>query len=230
MPLTIVQSPYRGLIEPVVDYLAKIDIGPRDVVEVFVPEYVVGHWWEQMLHNQSALRLKTRLLYMPGVMVTSVPYHLSRPSGTRSSARAPPPSPELRPAAPRCDRPARSVSSRDGEPRPRMVRWSGKLGRVGQQISSASVSGLASRLSRRRQGYGFAVACLAPFLITGVLVPLREVLGLDTVLLVFVLVSVVASVLGGVLPALVASAVSFGLANFFFTSLTAVCSSPAVRS
>ena len=37
---------------------------------------MVGHWWEQVLHNQSALRLKTRLLYMPGVMVTSVPYQL----------------------------------------------------------------------------------------------------------------------------------------------------------
>ena len=77
VPLTIVQSPYRDLTEPVIDYLAKIPVGPRDVVEVFVPEYVVGHWWEQVLHNQSALRLKTRLLYMPGVMMTSVPYHLS---------------------------------------------------------------------------------------------------------------------------------------------------------
>jgi hypothetical protein len=43
---------------------------------VFIPEYVVGHWWEQLLHNQSALRLKGRLLYQPGVMVTSVPYQL----------------------------------------------------------------------------------------------------------------------------------------------------------
>jgi hypothetical protein len=49
---------------------------PRDVVTVFIPEYVVGHWWEQLLHNQSALRLKSRLLFQPGVMVTSVPYQL----------------------------------------------------------------------------------------------------------------------------------------------------------
>ncbi|HML50059.1 MAG TPA: APC family permease [Propionicimonas sp.] len=76
IPLTVVQSPYRDLVEPVLKYLATISIGPRDVVEVFIPEYVVGHWWEQLLHNQSALRLKTRLLYMPGVMVTSVPFHL----------------------------------------------------------------------------------------------------------------------------------------------------------
>jgi hypothetical protein len=44
---------------------------------VFIPEYVVGHWWEHLLHNQSALRLKARLLFTPGVMVTSVPYHLT---------------------------------------------------------------------------------------------------------------------------------------------------------
>ena len=44
---------------------------------VFVPEYVVSHWWEQLLHNQSALRLKGRLLFQPGVMVTSVPYQLA---------------------------------------------------------------------------------------------------------------------------------------------------------
>jgi hypothetical protein len=47
------------------------------VVTVFIPEYVLGHWWEQVLHNQSALRLKGRLLFMPGVMVTSVPWQLS---------------------------------------------------------------------------------------------------------------------------------------------------------
>ena len=41
---------------------------------VFIPEYVVGHWWEHVLHNQSALRLKGRLLFEPGVMVTSVPW------------------------------------------------------------------------------------------------------------------------------------------------------------
>jgi hypothetical protein len=44
---------------------------------VFIPEYVVGHWWEQVLHNQSALRLKGRLLFMDGVMVTSVPWQLN---------------------------------------------------------------------------------------------------------------------------------------------------------
>ena len=44
---------------------------------MFIPEYVVGHWWEALLHNQSALRLKARLLFQPGVMVTSVPWQLA---------------------------------------------------------------------------------------------------------------------------------------------------------
>jgi hypothetical protein len=43
---------------------------------VFIPELVVGHWWENLLHNQSALRLKARLLVEPGVMVTNVPWQL----------------------------------------------------------------------------------------------------------------------------------------------------------
>jgi hypothetical protein len=56
------------------------------VVTVFIPEYVVGHWWEHALHNQSALRLKGRLLFEPGVMVVSVPWQL-RSSSTRDLAR-----------------------------------------------------------------------------------------------------------------------------------------------
>ncbi|MGH3568252.1 MAG: DNA-binding protein, partial [Pseudonocardia sp.] len=60
---------------------------PRDVVTVFIPEYVVGHWWETILHNQSALRLKTRLLFQPGVMVTSVPWQLA--SSQRVMVRRP---------------------------------------------------------------------------------------------------------------------------------------------
>jgi hypothetical protein len=50
----------------VLDYVRDIRLkSPRDVVTVFIPEYVVGHWWEQLLHNQSALRLKSRLLFQP---------------------------------------------------------------------------------------------------------------------------------------------------------------------
>jgi amino acid transporter len=78
VPLTIIDSPYREITTPLLDYIRHVQRrGPRDVVCVFIPEYVVGRWWEHLLHNQSALRLKGRLLFTPGVMVTSVPYHLS---------------------------------------------------------------------------------------------------------------------------------------------------------
>ncbi|MCU1601374.1 MAG: DNA-binding protein [Frankiales bacterium] len=77
VPLTVVDSPYREITRPILEYVKRLRSDqPRDVVTVFIPEYVVGRWWEQLLHNQSALRLKGRLLFEPGVMVTSVPYQL----------------------------------------------------------------------------------------------------------------------------------------------------------
>ena len=82
VPLVSLDSPYREITRPILSYVRNVHRdSPRDVVTVFLPEYVVGHWWEHLLHNQSALRLKTRLLFTPGVMVTSVPWQL------RSSAR-----------------------------------------------------------------------------------------------------------------------------------------------
>jgi amino acid transporter len=78
IPLKVVESPYREITKPVLDYVKRVRTdNPRDVVTVFIPEYVVGRWWEQFLHNQSALRLKGRLLFQPGVMVTSVPWQLA---------------------------------------------------------------------------------------------------------------------------------------------------------
>jgi amino acid transporter len=77
VPLKILDSPYREITRPVLEYVKSVRRkSPRDVVTVFIPEYVVGHWWEHLLHNQSALRLKGRLLFQPGVMVTSVPWQL----------------------------------------------------------------------------------------------------------------------------------------------------------
>jgi hypothetical protein len=82
VPLRALDSPYREVTRPVVEYVQRIRReSPRDLVVVFIPEYVVGHWWEQILHNQSALRLKTRLHYTPGVMVTSVPWQLASSEG-----------------------------------------------------------------------------------------------------------------------------------------------------
>jgi amino acid transporter len=77
VPLTVIASPYREITRPIVDYVKRLRReSPRDIVTVYVPQYVVGHWWEQLLHNQSALRLKTRLLMQPGVVVAAVPYQL----------------------------------------------------------------------------------------------------------------------------------------------------------
>ena len=77
VPLKVLHSPYREIIRPIVDYALEIRrANPRGVVAVYIPEYVVGRWWEQLLHNQTALRLKGRLLFAPGVMVISVPYQL----------------------------------------------------------------------------------------------------------------------------------------------------------
>jgi hypothetical protein len=77
VPLRVLDSPYREITKPILDYVRDVRRrSPRDVVTVYIPEYVVGRWWEQILHNQSALRLKGRLLFTPGVMVTSVPFQL----------------------------------------------------------------------------------------------------------------------------------------------------------
>ncbi|WP_445033565.1 APC family permease [Streptomyces sp. SAS_275] len=91
VPLKVVDSPYREITRPVVGYVRSVRRdSPRDVVAVFIPEYVVGHWWENALHNQSALWLKSRLLFTPGVMVTSVPWQLtSSAHANRPTGRAP---------------------------------------------------------------------------------------------------------------------------------------------
>ena len=82
VPLKALDSPYREITRPVVEYVKSIRSGnPRDLVVVYIPQYVLGHWWEQILHNQSALRLRTRLLFTPGVMVSSVPWQLESSEG-----------------------------------------------------------------------------------------------------------------------------------------------------
>lgn len=77
VPLRVLDSPYREIARPMVEYVRAIRReSPREVVTVYIPEYVVGHWWEQILHNQSVFWLKSRLLFTPGVMVTTVPWQL----------------------------------------------------------------------------------------------------------------------------------------------------------
>ncbi|MEV4094820.1 APC family permease [Streptosporangium saharense] len=105
VPLKMLDSPYREITRPILEYVKSLRRrSPRDVVTVYIPEYVVGRWWEHLLHNQSALRLKGRLLFQPGVMVTSVPWQLH--SSDRLKGR-----PE--PAAPGAVRRPRHEMARD---------------------------------------------------------------------------------------------------------------------
>ena len=90
IPLRVIASPYREITQPFIQYVAEMRTeNPRDVVAVYIPDYVVGHWWERLLHNQTTLLIRTRLHYMSGVMVISVPYQLSssRQRETRQHVR-----------------------------------------------------------------------------------------------------------------------------------------------
>ncbi len=88
VPLKVLDSPYREITRPVIEYVKSLRReSPRDAVSVIIPEYVVGHWYEHLLHNQSALRLKGRLLFTPGIMVTSVPYQLQSSEAAKARAR-----------------------------------------------------------------------------------------------------------------------------------------------
>src|SRR6266699_1679977 len=73
--LIIIESPYRSLSRPLLAYIDTVhELFPADTVTVILAEFVVAHWWEQILHNQTALRLKASLLFRPGIVVTSVPH------------------------------------------------------------------------------------------------------------------------------------------------------------
>ena len=78
VPLEIIESPYRSVIRPLLTYLDAVDAqNDGGTLMVVLPEMVYGHWWHQFLHNQTALRLKAALLFRPGTVVVSVPYHLA---------------------------------------------------------------------------------------------------------------------------------------------------------
>jgi amino acid transporter len=84
VPLTVLASPYRETVTPIMEYVKNIRReSPRDLIVVYIPEYVVGKWWEQLVHNQTALRIKTRLHFEPGVMVASVPWQLKSSESAR---------------------------------------------------------------------------------------------------------------------------------------------------
>jgi len=88
VPLEIIESPFRSLVRPLLAYIDAIDKQARDdTLIVVLPEMVATHWWHQLLHNQSALRLKAALLFRPGTVVVNVPYHLQRVPRVRRRLR-----------------------------------------------------------------------------------------------------------------------------------------------
>jgi amino acid transporter len=80
VPLSIVDAPFRDFSEPMLEEVRRQTVRPGTVVTVVLPEVVVSHWWEQLLHSQSALFFKRLLLFEPGVVVTSVPLHVEEAS------------------------------------------------------------------------------------------------------------------------------------------------------
>jgi amino acid transporter len=80
IPLRVLDSPYREITRPVLEYVRGIQrASPRDVVAVFVPEYVPTQWWERALHNTSTAKVVEQLARMRGVMITRVPWQVSEP-------------------------------------------------------------------------------------------------------------------------------------------------------
>ena len=78
MPLIVLDSPYRSLMEPLLEYIEELEAKhPGDFVTVVLPEFVPARWWHHLFHNQNALLIKGALLFKPNIVVTSVPFHLA---------------------------------------------------------------------------------------------------------------------------------------------------------
>lgn len=76
-PLEVIRSPYRDIVSPIIDRVKLIHAQyPDDFITIVVPEFVCKKWWQHLLHNQTAFILKTRLMFQPKVIITSVPYQL----------------------------------------------------------------------------------------------------------------------------------------------------------
>lgn len=77
VPLTLVASPFRDITQIVISYVrSRRQRSPEEMLVVYIPEFLVRHWWENILHNQMALRLSRSLLRIPGVVLTIVPWKL----------------------------------------------------------------------------------------------------------------------------------------------------------
>jgi hypothetical protein len=79
VPLVVLDSPYRSLMEPLLEYIEQLQTGaPSNYLTVVLPEFIPARWWQHLLHNQQALLIKGALLFKPRLVVTSVPFHLAR--------------------------------------------------------------------------------------------------------------------------------------------------------
>lgn len=77
LPLTLVSSPFRNIIGVILDHVRGLRRrSPREMVVVYLPQFLVSRWWERLLHNQTATRLRQALLRVPGVVITMVPWKL----------------------------------------------------------------------------------------------------------------------------------------------------------
>jgi len=77
IPLRALRSPYRKVVEPIVEELERMrKVEPEYTITVILPEFITGHWWANLLHNQTAMRIKATLLHMPKLIVISIPYHV----------------------------------------------------------------------------------------------------------------------------------------------------------
>ena len=76
-PSVVLSSPYRSLLQPFLEYLDHLlALGDNHMVTIVIPEFVTKHWWQHLLHNQTAFLIKGTLLFRKNVVVTDVPYHL----------------------------------------------------------------------------------------------------------------------------------------------------------
>ena len=88
IPLSIVDAPFRDLSDPMLAEVRRHTRQRGTVVTVVLPELVVAHWWEHLLHNQTSLFFKRLLLFEPDVVVTSVPTHVRHLENRRAPGAA----------------------------------------------------------------------------------------------------------------------------------------------
>src|SRR5439155_2247645 len=98
-PLVVLSSPYRSLLQPFLEYLNHLlALGDNHMVTIVIPEFVPAHWWQHLLHNQTALLIKGALLFRKDVIVTDVPYHLTHCGTSSASGGESPDAPHRSPA------------------------------------------------------------------------------------------------------------------------------------